>query len=225
MMRALLGSWSHTWFLHPMGFCIVHRSAEITTAVLGRGAQGKCGKSLLLMVRRAPGWSACGPLGMELGTAASAPLPAGAPPLLTPWCRPCWHRAVPGLAALPPARSVFESPCPEPGSSEGEDGQMTSSWSCSSSALTSRGVLGWMLWAVPFPFHLCVRAAGVSAGQGILTLCQGCVVHTPHHSCMRGFGDMLLCPCTAALGTEAYRREQYGGCRALELEASRERRV
>lgn len=102
---------------------------------------------------------------------------------------------------------------------------MTSSWSCSSSALTSRGVLGWMLWAVPFPFHLCVRAAGVSAGQGILTLCQGCVVHTPHHSCTRGFGDMLLCPCTAALGTGAYRREQYGGCRALELEASRERRV
>lgn len=37
--------------------------------------------------------------------------------------------AVPGLVALSPARSTFESPCLEPGSGVGEDGQITSSWS------------------------------------------------------------------------------------------------
>lgn len=65
-------------------------------------------------------------------------LPAGERRLSLPcgWSQPgpfrdagCWLGAVPGLMALPLARSAFESPCPEPGSGAGEDGQITSSWS------------------------------------------------------------------------------------------------
>lgn len=139
-MRAPLGSWSRTSFLHPMGFYIMCRSTEIT-AVLGRGAQGKCGKFLLLLMQRGS-WTEClQPIGDGAGHGCQHPTPCWNAPLLTPWCWPCWHRAVPGLAVLPPARSVFESPCPEPGSGEREDRQMTSSWT-SSPALTSRGLLG-----------------------------------------------------------------------------------
>lgn len=70
---------------------------------------------------------------------APCAVPAGEQRLSLPrcgWSQPgpsrdagCWLGAVPGLAALPPARSTFESPYPEPGSGAGEDGHITSSWS------------------------------------------------------------------------------------------------
>lgn len=93
----------------------------------------------------------------------------------------CWLRAVPGLPALPPARNAFESPCPEPGSGAGEDGQITSSWSqllphvvCSVGHRKPR-MSGHALPFSPPP----ESSAGARPAQGLqrcLSPCQG----TPH---------------------------------------------
>lgn len=69
-------------------------------------------------------------LGSQRGcTGGSRCLPSPWLPAWTSLRRGLLALAVPGLVALSPARSTFESPCLEPGSGVGEDGQITSSWS------------------------------------------------------------------------------------------------
>ena len=114
----------------------------------------------------------------------------------------CWLRAVPGLMALPPARSAFESPCPEPGSGAGEDGQITSSWSrLPPHVVCLVGHCKPRASGHALPFHLCLRAVQeprwseigpgplelpVTLPRASLALCQGAMWCSGACGCLAG---------------------------------------